>query len=129
MALTVAIILVSISIALLAVYGADVAVLHASDDKVGFLPFDHMIRGIGLGMPALILPFISFFIARKDASKILGALLIGSAILIISGGVVILGMDPESSSDSVRNPAMEAIPLVISGIIIVVLGAIKLKQS
>ena len=52
--------IVSISIILLSVYGADVAVLHLSDDKVGFLPFDHMIRGIGLGMPALILPFISF---------------------------------------------------------------------
>ena len=91
MAIKAAIILVSISIILLSVYGADVAVLHLSDDKVGFLPFDHMIRGIGLGMPALILPFISFIIARKNVSKILGVLL----ILIIAGGIVILGMAPE----------------------------------
>ena len=49
-------------------YGADVAVLHLSDDKVGFLPFDHMIRGIGLGMPALILPFIIYHL--KNVSKI-----------------------------------------------------------
>ena len=129
MTIKAAIILVSISIILLAVYGADVAVLHLSDDKVGFLPFDHMIRGIGLGMPALILPFISFIIARKNVSKILGVLLIISAILIIAGGIVILGMAPESSSESTRNPAMEAIPLFIPGIIIAVLGAIKLKQS
>ncbi len=129
MAIKAAIILVSISIILLAVYGADVAVLHASDTKMGFLPFDHMIRGIGLGMPALILPFVSFIIARKDASKTLGALLIISAILIIAGGIVILGMDPESSSNSTRNPAMEAIPLFIPGGIIAALGAIKLKQS
>ena len=87
MAIKAAIILVS----LLSLYGADVAVLHLSDDKVGFLPFDHMIRGIGLGMPALILPFISFIIARKNVSKILGVLLIISAILIIAGGIVILG--------------------------------------
>ena len=82
MAIKAAIILVSISIILLAVYGADVAVLHGSDTKMGFLPFDHMVRGIGLGMPALILPFVSYIIARKDASKTLGALLIISAVLI-----------------------------------------------
>ena len=37
MAIKAAIILVSISIILLAVYGADVAVLHGSDTKMGFL--------------------------------------------------------------------------------------------
>ena len=56
-----------------------------------------MIRGIGLGMPALILPFISFIIARKNVSKILGVLLIISAILIIAAIVILYGTSNDTS--------------------------------
>ena len=55
MAIKAAIILVSISIILLSVYGATLQFCIYSDDKVGFLPFDHMIRGIGIA--GLILGF------------------------------------------------------------------------
>ncbi|MDI1495790.1 MAG: putative membrane protein [Cenarchaeum symbiont of Oopsacas minuta] len=129
MALKIAIVLVSISIALLATYGADVALSYTNDAKVGFLPFDHMTRGLGLGIPALVLPFISFFIARNDESKVHGGLLILSAILIIMGGVTVLLAKPESASSMERNPIMESGPLIIAGIIIAILGAIKLKRS
>ena len=72
MALTASLILAGIAIALLALYAADVAVAMSSDSDHGFLPLDHMQRGMGLGGPALILPIIAFFISRKEPSKGLG---------------------------------------------------------
>ena len=58
----------------MSLYAADVAVAMASDSDHGFLPLDHMQRGMGLGGPALILPIIAFFIARKEPSKGLGVI-------------------------------------------------------
>ena len=75
MALSAALILAGIAIALLVLYAADVAVAMSSDSDHGFLPLDHMQRGMGLGGPALILPIIAFFIARKEPSKGLGVMI------------------------------------------------------
>ena len=127
MALTAAIIITGISIGLLVVYGADVAV--AQGDSDGFLPFDHSVRGFGLGGPAMILPIIAFFISRKEPSSALAAMLIASGILIIAGGTtVILMSDPIEVEESGRSLLSMTAPLLVVGSFIVALGAIKFKK-
>ena len=118
-------IMTGVSIALLVIYGADVAAGGGTGE--GFLGSDHMARGIGLGMPAVILPIISFFISRNEKSSLLGMLLISSGILIIIGGVVVIGMEP--SQEPGRNAVADAGPLIGIGAFIIALGAIKLKKS
>ena len=65
MALTAALIITSIAVSLLVIYGVDVIVGYSADNGEGFIPFDHKTRGMGLGLPALILPIIAYFISRK----------------------------------------------------------------
>ncbi len=60
MALTASLIITGIAIGLLVIYGADIAVGYSSDSGEGFIPFDHKTRGMGLGLPAMILPIIAF---------------------------------------------------------------------
>lgn len=121
-------IMTGVSIALLVIYGSDVAVGGGTGE--GFLGPDHMARGIGLGMPAVILPIISFFISRKEKSNTLGIMLISSGILILIGGAVVIGMAPSPESiESGRSAIAEAGPLIGVGAFIVALGAIKLKKS
>lgn len=123
MALKVALIITAISIALLAIYGADAAVGKGTNQ--GFLPFDHKIRGIGLGGPAMILPIIAFFISRKESSKPLGVMLLVAGAMIIIGGAVFLSMPP---SDQPRNAMSEAGPLFGVGAFQIALGAIKIRK-
>ena len=121
-------IMTGISIVLLVIYGSDVAVGGGTGE--GFLGSDHMARGIILGMPAMILPLVSFFISRKEKSSILGMMLVVSGILILIGGAVVIGMEPSPEAlESGRNAMAEAGPLVGVGAFIVALGAIKLKNS
>jgi len=130
MALAAALILTGIAIVLLVVYGMDVIVGYSSDTGEGFIPFDHKIRGMGLGLPALILPIIAFIISRKDSSKGLGGMLIIAGILIILGGVVVIGnSDPVQASETGRDVIAETLPLLIVGLIQVGLGLIKIKKS
>ena len=130
MALAAALILTGIAIVLLVVYGMDVIVGYSSDTGEGFIPFDHKIRGMGLGLPALILPIIAFIISRKDSSKGLGGMLIIAGILIILGGVVVIGnSDPVHASETGRDVIAETLPLLIVGLIQVGLGLIKIKKS
>lgn len=125
MALKAALIITAISIALLAIYGADVAVSKASEQ--GFIPFDHMVRGIGLGAPAMILPIIGFFISRKEPSKVLAVMLFVSGILILVGGAAFLSMAPTADS-AARNPMSEAGPLFAVGAFQIALGAVKIRK-
>jgi len=130
MALTVALIITGIAIGLLVIYGADVAAGYASDSGEGFIPFDHKIRGIGLGLPALVLPFIGYFISRKDKSKTLGLMIIIAGILILIGGIVVIGnADHEEANKTGRNVVSETIPLIVAGIIQIGLGILKIKKS
>ena len=130
MALAAALILTGIAIVLLVVYGMDVIVGYSSDTGEGFIPFDHKIRGMGLGIPALVLPIIAFIISRKDSSKGLGGMLIIAGILIILGGVVVIGnSDPVHASETGRNVISEILPLLIVGLIQIGLGLIKIKKS
>jgi len=123
-----ALIMTGISIALLVIYALDVAVNETTGDS--FLGSDPMARGIGLGMPALILPIISFFISRKEKSSKLGIMLIISGMLIIIGGIALFVLEPsQEAQESGRSIMERAAPLFVGGILVVALGAIKLKKS
>jgi len=128
MSLTVSIIITGIAIGLLVIYGADVAAGGGTGD--GFLPFDHKIRGFGIGTPSIILPIIAFFISRNKPSYVLGGMIILSGILILVGGAfVISNADLAQAEESGRNVMAESIPLIIIGAIIIGLGIIKLRKS
>ena len=129
MALTPALIITGIAITLLVVYGVDVVVGYSSDSGEGFIPFDHKTRGMGLGLPALILPIIAFFISRKESSKLLGIMIIIAGILIIIGGAVVIGNADAMEEASGRSILAETIPLIIAGLIQIGLGILKIKKS
>lgn len=116
-------IITGISIGLLVLYGADVAVAMGSANHDGFLPLDDMQRGIGLGGPAIILPIIAFFISYKKPSKGLGGMIIVSGILILIGGLAMVGTPAPEGVE--RNPAMLFAPALFQ----IALGAIKIKKS
>ena len=130
MAKSAAIMITGIAIALLVIYGADVAAGMDNPDKEGFLAIDHKARGFGLGGPAMILPIIAYFISRNDSSKGLGGMIIISGILIIIGGATVIGMTGSSEAqETARNPIMETVPLLVVGAIQIGLGALKIKKS
>ncbi|MEK6971879.1 MAG: hypothetical protein AABW60_03940 [Thermoproteota archaeon] len=122
------IILTAISIGLLVIYGADVGAAQGSGE--GFLPIDHKARGLGLGLPSIILPIVAFFISRKEPSKTLGIMLIISAFLIMIGGITVFAITDTSEAEKMgRNVITEAAPLLGVGAFIIALGAIKLRKS
>ena len=126
--LKVSLVLAGISIALLVIYAADVAVVESVGE--GFLGPDHMARGIGLGLPAIVLPIVAFFISRKEKSSGLGIMLIISGILIIIGGIALFVIEPSTAAqESGRSIIERAAPLFGGGGFIVALGGIKIKQS
>ena len=129
MALTVSIIITGIAIGLLLIYAADVGAAMSADSDYGFLPLDHMQRGIGLGGPALILPIIAFFISRKEPSKGLGAMIIASGILIIIGGIVVLANPAPAAEESARDPVASTAMLFAPAIIQLAMGGIKIVKS
>jgi len=130
MAITAALLITGIAIVLLLIYAADLAIGYSSDNGEGFIPFDHKTRGMGLGLPAMILPIVAFFISRKESSKVLGILITISGILIIIGGAVVIGnSDPVKAEESGRNVLSETMPIIIAGLIQIGLGILKIKKS
>jgi len=128
MVIKAALIMTGVSIALLVIYALDVAVNETVGE--GFLPLDAMIRGIGLGMPPIILPIIAFLISRKEKSSGLGIMLIINGILIIIGGIALFVLEPSPEAlESGRSIIERAAPLFVGGALIVALGALKLKKS
>jgi len=119
-------ILSGISIILLVIYGIDVLVGGGGAGD-GFLPFDAMTRGIGFGLPPIILSFIAFFIAKNPPFKGLGIMLIITGVLIIIGGAISISASGES--ENTARMAGEGGSLIAIGAIIVALGAIKIKKS
>ena len=128
MALTVSLVITGIAIGLLVIYGADVIAGYASDGE-GFIPFDHMTRGIGLGLPAMILPIIGYAISRREASKSLGVLIIVAGILIIAGAAVVLSAEPAEAKESGRDVVSGTMPILVAGLIQIGLGMLKIKKS
>ncbi len=132
MAKTAAIIITGIAIALLVIYGADVAagVAAGAQGSSGLFDMDHKTRGLALGGPAMILPLIAYFISRNDSSKGLGGMIVISSILILIGAVTVIGMaDLSESQETARNPFMENVPLLVVGGIQMGLGVLKIKKS
>ena len=130
MAITIALIITGIAVGLLVLYGADIVVGYNSDNGEGFIPFDHKTRGMGLGLPAMILPIIAYVISRKEPSKGLGILIIIAGILIITGGAVVIGnADMAAAAESGRNVVSETMPIVVAGVIQIGLGILKIKKS
>jgi len=130
MALAPALIITGIAIALLTIYGIDVAVSFSSDSGEGFIPLDHKTRGMGLGLPALLLPIVAYFISRKDSSKGLGMMIIIAGVLIIIGGIVVIGnADMAEAEETGRNVLSETVPLIVAGLIQIGLGILKIKKS
>ena len=127
--LKVAIIITAISIALLLIYGADVAVGGGTEQ--GFLPFDHKIRGMALGITGSALPIIGYFISKKKPSKILGIMIIVSGLLIVIGPITFLTIQStiEKENGMGRNAITEFVPVIIVGAFITVLGGIKIKKA
>jgi hypothetical protein len=115
-----------ISIILLVIYGVDVIVGggRAGD---GFLPFDPMTRGIAFGFPPIILSIIAFFMSKKPPFKGLGIMLIVTGVLIIIGGVI--SVTGAAETENSARMIGEGGSLVVIGIIIAALGAIKIRKS
>ena len=119
-------VLSGISIILLVIYGVDVMVGGGGAGN-GFLPFDAMTRGIGFGMPPIILSFIAFFISKKPPFKGLGIMLMITGALIIIGGAISVSSSVES--ENMARMAGEGGSLIVIGAIIIALGAIKIKKA
>jgi len=119
-------ILSGISIILLVIYGVDVMVGGGGAGN-GFLPFDAMTRGIGFGMPPIILSFIAFFISKKPPFKGLGIMLIITGLLIVIGGI--MSMVSAGESENTARLMGEGGGLIAIGAIITVLGGIKIRKS
>lgn len=119
-------ILSGISIVLLVIYGIDVLVGGGGAGK-GFLPFDAMTRGIGFGLPPIILSFIAFFMSKNPPFKGLGIMLIITGILIIIGGAI--SVSASSESENASRMLGEGGSLIGIGVIICALGALKIKKS
>ncbi|HJJ22735.1 MAG TPA: hypothetical protein OQH54_03345 [Nitrosopumilus sp.] len=115
-----------ISIILLIIYGADV-IVGGGGAGDGFIPLDAMTRGVGLGMPPIILSFIAFFISKKPPFKGLGIMLIVTGVLIMMGGAISMASAGESENSA--RMAGEGGGLIAIGVIIAALGGIKIKKS
>ena len=115
-----------ISIVLLVIYGIDV-IVGGGDAGEGFLPFDAMTRGVAFGLPPIILSIIAFFMAKKPPYRGLGIMLIITGVLVIIGGIISTtnAVETENSARMMG----EGGSLIIIGIIIAILGAIKIKKS
>jgi len=126
MSISIPIIISGISIVLLVIYGIDV-IVGGGGAGDGFLPFDAMTRGVAFGFPPIILSIIAFFMAKKPPFKGLGIMLIITGILIIVGGI----MSTTSAVETENSARMmgEGGSLIVIGIVIAVLGAIKIKKS
>jgi hypothetical protein len=125
MARSVATALLIVSLILLLVYGADVAVASFSQQRQGFLPFDEAIRGVAFGGSAVIMSIIAFVIARKEYSPIV------SALLFVNGGLIIAGMIALVAQGSVGSKDTSSIlrsigPTIAMGALLIGLGAWKL---
>jgi len=127
MALKAAIVITAISIVLLIIYGSDAALDGGTG--TGFLPFDHKIRGIGLGIPSVALPIVAYVISRNESSKILGILIIISGLLTVVGSVAFLAMQDQTAMDTTKNRSAEFAPVIAVGALIIGLGIIKIRKS
>lgn len=127
MKLQIALIMTGISIILLAIYGADA--IWSIDKSHGFLPLDVRTRGMALGFPSVILPVISYIITRNVASKTLGVMIAVAGVFMFGGSAAFLGMQDQTGDPNQLRSAISSLAVIFAGIIISVLGAIKIRKS
>ena len=128
MGIKIPVIITSISIVLLLIYGADAAIGGGTDQ--GFLPFDTKVRGVALGIPSVVLPIIAYFISKGVPSKMLGVLIVISGLLTVVGSVAFLATQSSISTiEPDKNRMSEFAPVIAVGVFIIALGAIKIKKS
>ena len=126
---SVGMILVSISIFLLLVYGSD-AILDRTDD--GFLPFDAQVRGFVLGIPSVILPLIAFAINWGSPSGYLSTFLLIDGIIIVISAIAFVTL--QETSETIDNTViMENLrsfaPVIAMGVLVIFLGLWKFVKS
>ncbi|MEM3065104.1 MAG: hypothetical protein QW177_07015 [Candidatus Nitrosotenuis sp.] len=129
MKLKIAFIITGISIVLLLIYGADA--IWSIGKPHGFLPLDVRTRGVVLGFPSVILPAIAYAITRGLPSRTLGVMIAIAGVLMFSGSAAFLTLqDPSQMTDSNQlRSAVSSLAVIIAGIIISVLGALKIRKS
>lgn len=129
MALKVAMIISIVSIIMLAIYGADSIMAITQNlglQSTAFLNMDVKIRGMIFGIIPSALLVISYFITRKEPSKGLGiAMIIGGALMVIGVGII-FALQGSAVPSAGRG---EFGAVVGIGIIIVLLGLLKIKKS
>lgn len=129
MRLTVALIITAIAITLLVIYGADA--VWSIGKQQGFLPLDARTRGMVLGFPSVILPAIAYVMTRNIPSRALGIMIVVAGVLMFSGSAAFLGLqDPKQAADQdMLRSAVSSLGVIAAGIIISVLGALKIRKS
>ena len=126
MAKAAAMVLTGIAIICLVIYGVDAMV---GQGESGFLPMDEKTRGVALGLPAVILPFIAFGISIKEPSKGLAGLLFACGILLLMGGAAVGHFAAQKAAEAESSgPGMDLMLYGI-GIVVIALGIIKIKKS
>jgi hypothetical protein len=129
MALKAAIIMSVISIIMLAIYGTD-SIMTINENRgiqnTAFLNTDVKTRGEVFGIIPAAMLIISFFITRKEPSHSLGTLIIiGGVLMIIGVGIIFVLQGNAIQSEGKR----EFGAVIGIGIIIAILGGIKIKKS
>lgn len=129
MALKAAIIMSVISIIMLAIYGADS--IMAINENLGiqntaFLNIDVKTRGEVFGIIPAAMLIISFFTTRKEPSSGLGILIIIGGALMIVGVGIIFALQGSAIPSGGRSEFGSVVGI---GVIIAILGGIKIKKS
>ena len=129
MALKISLIMSIASIILLAIYGADS--IAAITENLGvqnsaFLNMDVKVRGVIFGMIPAALLIISYFITKKEASRVLGILIVIGGALMMAGVGIIFALQGSAIPNSGKG---EFGAVVGIGIIIAILGGLKIKKS
>lgn len=129
MVLKAAIIMSIVSIIMLVIYGADS--IMAINENLGiqstaFLHMDVKTRGNIFGVFPAVMLIASFFITRKEPSKILGILIIIGGALMMAGVGIIFALQGNAIPDAARG---EFGAVVGIGIFIAILGSVKIKKS
>jgi hypothetical protein len=124
----VSIVLLSISLIFLVIYGADVLIAsinsHSGLHGKGFLPFEEAIRGGVFGGGAVIMSIIGFIIGRKEPSKTI------SSLLFINGGLIIIGIiitiaQANLSSENIGGMERTVSSTILLGAVLIGLGVVK----
>ena len=103
--------------------------LEPHPEGKGFLNIEPVYRQLIFGIPALVLPFISYIITREINSKFLGSLIVISGIIILLGLIINLdSLIQNLDSVNIMNTIKFPIIIVITAFLII-LGYSKIKKS